>query len=152
MHEAAAQLATTVLSILAPYAARTGKEFVEAVGEAAYQRAKALMDTLKARWAGRTEHKEASDALENFEKKPERYAPVLQDVLEEKIETDSEFAGELTRQTQEFGPLIEIIQRLESAEGVTGLEAKEMAAGKASINQEIKGSRNITGAKIDRIG
>ena len=152
MHEAAVQLATTVLSILTPYAARTGKEFVEAVGETAYQRAKALMDTLKERWARRTEHKEASDVLENFEKKPERYTPVLQDVLEEKIAADPELADELTRRTQEFGPLIEIIQRLENAEGVTGLEVKEMTGGKASISQEIKGSRNVTGAKIDRIG
>jgi hypothetical protein len=122
------------------------------VGDVAYQRAKALMDTLKERWAGRTEHKEASDALGNFEKKPERYAPVLQDVLEEKIAADPDLAGELTRRTQELGPFIEIIQRLENAEGVTGLEAKEMTGGKASINQEIKGSRNVTGAKIDRIG
>jgi hypothetical protein len=152
MHEAAGQLAATVLSILAPYAARTGKEFVETVGEAAYQRAKGLMDTLKQRWMGRPENKEASDALENFEKKPERYAPVLKDVLEEKIAADPELAGELTRKTGEFGPLLEIIQRLDNAEGVTGLEAGQMASGKASITQEIKGGRNITGAKIDRLG
>jgi hypothetical protein len=152
MQETAAQLATAVVTILAPYAAKTAREFVETLGETAYQRAKGLMDSLKRRWSSQAEDKEAAVVLEQFEKKPERYEPVLRDVLEEKIAADPELAGDLTGKVRELGPVLEIVQRLSNAEGVTGLEAKEMKAGKAAITQDIEGGRNITGAKIDRIG
>ena len=152
MQETVAQLATTVVTILAPYAAKTAKEFVETLGETAYQRAKGLMESLKLRWAGKSEDQEAAVVLEQFEKKPDRYEPVLRDVLEEKIASDPVLAEDLASQVRELGPVLEVVQRLRNAEAVTGLEAKEMKAGKAAINQDIEGGRDITGAKIDRIG
>jgi hypothetical protein len=152
MQETVAQLATAVVTILAPYAAKTAKEFVETLGETAYERAKGLMQLLKLRWGGKPEDEEASVVLEQFEKKPDRYEPVLREVLEEKVASDPELAEDLARQVRELGPVLEIVQRMRNAEGVTGLEAKEIKSGKTAISQDIEGGRDITGAKIDRIG
>jgi hypothetical protein len=107
---------------------------------------------LKLRWGGKPEDEEASVVLEQFEKKPDRYEPVLREVLEEKVASDPELAEDLARQVRELGPVLEIVQRMRNAEGVTGLEAKEIKSGKTSISQDIEGGRDITGAKIDRIG
>lgn len=84
--------------------------------------------------------------------KPERYQPVLEDILNEKLAQDKDFADELAHLLKEMGPTLEIVQKMKEAEDVTGLEAEDMSRSKAKVRQDIEKAEKVTGAKIDRIG
>jgi hypothetical protein len=144
-----ATLAATVMGILMPWAMKGAKEFVDAAGEVAYDKTKALVARLKARWSG---DKEAVAVIEGFEKKPERYQPVLEDVLKEKLAADKALAAELEDLLKELGPQLKIIQKMTWAENVVGLDAGEFNKGKAEVEQNIETAKNVTGAKLNRIG
>ncbi len=103
----------------------------------------------KAKWTG---DEEATDALTRFEDKPERYAPVLEDVLREKLADDKELAVVLSTLLNEMGPSLEVVQKMEEGRKVTGSEAEEMAGGRATVDQDIGTGEDVTGAKIRRIG
>jgi hypothetical protein len=108
-----------------------------------------MLAALRAKWTG---DEEATDALTRFEEKPERYAPVLEDVLNEKLAEDKELAAVLSTLLNEMGPSLEVVQRMEEGRKVTGLEAEEMSGGRATVNQEIGRGEDVTGARIRRIG
>ena len=144
-----ATIATGVLTVLMPYVAKGAKEFISVVGEVGYEKAKGLMEKLKSKWSG---DKEVTSTLENFEAKPERYKPVLEDIMHEKLAKDPELANELSKMLQEMGPTLTIIQEMDEARGVTGLAAGEVNSGNVSVTQKIKKAEDVTGAKIDRIG
>src|SRR5215212_6213088 len=118
-----ASLAVSVMSVLMPYAIKGAEEFAKSAGVDAYEKVKGLFGVLKARWSG---DREAIENLDRFEEKPERYEPVLQDILTEKLAQDKELAEELTDRLNKLGPELEIIQEMEEAQGVIGLKAKEM--------------------------
>ena len=142
-------LAANVVAVLAPYAAVGAQEFAKNVGKEAYEKAKTMLAALRAKWAS---DEEATDALNRFEEKPERYAPVLEDVLMEKLAEDKELAAVLSTLLNEMGPSLEVVQKMEEGRRVTGLEAEEMAGGSATVNQDIGRGEDVTGAKIRRIG
>ena len=142
-------LAANVMTVLMPYAAMGAQEFVKSAGKDAYEKAKSLMATLKARWAG---NDEAIDTVARFEEKPERYQPVLKDILEEKLIQDPDLAAQLATLLNEMGPSLEIIQQMEEGRRVTGLEAEQMSGGTARVRQDIERGEDITGARIGRIG
>ncbi len=142
-------LAANVVAVLAPYAAVGAQEFAKSVGKEAYEKAKGMLATLRAKWAG---DEEATDALTRFEEKPERYAPVLEDVLKEKLAEDKELAAVLSTLLSEMGPSLEVVQRMEEGRRVMGLEAEEMAEGRARVRQDIGTGEDVTGARIRRIG
>ncbi len=144
-----ATLAANVVAVLAPYAAVGAQEFARNVGKEAYEKAKGMLATLRAKWAG---DEEATDALTRFEEKPERYAPVLEDVLKEKLAEDKELAMVLSTLLSEMGPSLEVVQRMEEGRRVTGLQAEEMAEGRARVRQDIGTGEDVTGARIGRIG
>jgi outer membrane lipoprotein-sorting protein len=147
--EPVTMIATAVISVLSPYLVKGAEEFIKAAGKDAYEKAKTLLATLKSRWAN---DQEASEQLARFEQKPERYRSVLEDILNEKLVQDENLATDLNRLLQEMGPTLNIVMKMKDAEGVTGLEATEMSGGRASVTQEIEKGKNITGAKIARIG
>src|SRR5215207_2402910 len=138
-----ATLATNVVAVLAPYVAVGAQEFVRNAGKDAYEKAKTMFAALRAKWTG---DEEATDALTRFEEKPERYATVLEDVLNE------ELAVVLTTLLNEMGPSLEVVQKMEEGRKVTGLEAEEMTGGKTTVNQDIGRGEDVTGARIRRIG
>jgi hypothetical protein len=142
-------LVSTVVSVLLPYVAKGGEEFVKEAGKAAFEKVKSLFQTLKAKLTG---DKEASEALENFEQKPARYQSVLEQVLSDKLSQDPALAAELEKHLKEMGPELQIIQKMKKGEKVTGLEADEMAGGKAKISQDIEEAKDVIGAKIKKIG
>lgn len=148
MDPAIADLVTNVMAVLMPYVTKGAEEFTRAAGQAAYEKAKSLLATLKARWAG---DKEATENLDRFEEKPQRYQPVLEDILKEKLTEDKDLANELAQLLKEIGPTLEVIQKMKEAEDVTGLKAKEMG-GTAKVTQEIEKAKKVTGAEIDCIG
>ena len=142
-------LAANVMTVLMPYAAMGAQEFAKSAGKEAYEKAKTLLGTLKAKWAG---DKEAADTLARFEEKPERYQPVLEGILEEKIAQDEQLAAELATLLEEMGPSLEVVQRMEEGRRITGLEAQQMSGGRARVRQDIGRGEDITGARIGRIG
>src|SRR5215212_7107683 len=144
-----ATLAANVVAVLAPYVAVGAQEFVRNAGKDAYEKAKTMLASLKAKWTG---DEEATDALTRFEDKPERYASVLEDVLREKLAEGKELAMALSTLLEEMGPSLEVVQRMEEGRKVTGIEAEEMAGGRATVNQDIVRGEDVTGAKIRRIG
>src|SRR5215211_2228729 len=144
-----ATLAANVVEVLAPYVAVGAQEFVRNAGKDAYEKAKTMLAALRAKWTG---DEEATDALTRFEEKPERYAPVLEDVLNEKLADDKELAAVLSTLLEEMGPSLEIVQKMEEGRKVTGLEAEEMTGGKTTVNQDIGRGEDVTGARIRRIG
>jgi len=144
-----ATLAANVVAVLAPYVAVGAQEFVRNAGKDAYEKAKTMFAALRAKWTG---DEEATDALTRFEEKPERYATVLEDVLNEKLAEDKELAVVLTTLLNEMGPSLEVVQKMEEGRKVTGLEAEEMTGGKTTVNQDIGRGEDVTGARIRRIG
>ena len=149
MDPVTASVAANVVAVLAPYAAMGAQEFARNVGKEAYEKAKTMLAALRAKWTG---DQEATDALTRFEEKPERYAPVLEDVLKEKLAEDKELAAVLSTLLNEMGPSLEVVQQMEEGRWVTGLKAEEMAGGKATVRQEIGTGEDVTGARIRRIG
>src|SRR5215213_1538018 len=146
---ATATLAANVITVLMPYAAMGAQEFAKSAGKEAYEKAKTLLGTLKARWAG---DEEETDTIARFEEKPERYRPVLEGILEEKITQDRELAAELATLLEEMGPSLEVVQRMEEGRRITGVEAEQMSGGRARVRQEIGRGEDVTGARIGRIG
>ena len=149
MEPAITNLVSGIMTVLMPYVAKGAEEFAQLAGAAAYSKAQNLFHTLKEKLAS---DEEARDSLSRFEEKPERYRPVLEDILQEKLAEDEDLANELKKLLQGMGPDLEIIQKINVGENVIGLEADEMAGGKAKIKQDIKEAKNVTGAKIKRIG
>ncbi|MBC7250859.1 MAG: hypothetical protein H5T62_11305 [Anaerolineae bacterium] len=92
-------LVPAVMALLAPFVAKGAEEFAKTAGKAAAEKAGALLRTLKERWS---KDDEAKDALAKFEQKPERYRPVVEDILAEAIRTDPAFAQALS---QILGPV-----------------------------------------------
>ena len=90
--------------------------------------------------------------MTRFEDKPERYAPVLEDVLTEKLAEDKELAVVLSTLLNEMGPSLEVVQKMEEGRRVTGFEAEEMSGGRAAVRQDIGTGEDVTGARIRRIG
>jgi hypothetical protein len=146
---AIANLAVGVMTVLMPYVATGAQEFAKSAGKSAYEKAKCLLATLKARWAA---DKEATETLARFEEKPQRYQPVLEDILQEKLSQDEELAAELATLLNEMGPTLEVIQQMEEGRRVTGLETDQMSGGRARVRQDIQKGEDVTGARISRIG
>ena len=149
MDPVTATLAANVVAVLAPYVAVGAQEFARNIGKEAYEKAKGMLAALRAKWTG---DQEATDALTRFEEKPERYAPVLEDVLNEKLAEDKELAAVLSTLLNEMGPSLEVVQKMEEGRKVTGIEAEEMAGGTATVDQDIGRGEDVTGVKIRRNG
>jgi len=142
-------LATKTVAILLPFVSKGAEEFASKVGDAAYEKAKNLLATLKQRWSG---DKEATESLSRFEEKPERYKTVLQDILEEKLTEDHDLAAQLAQLLQEMGPTLEIVQRMNEGKNIIGLKGGEMRHGRAKISQDITKAEGVIGAEFDTLG
>jgi hypothetical protein len=142
-------IATQVMNVLLPYVSKGAEEFASKVGDAAFNKVSALLSLIKKRWSG---DPVATADLTRFEKNPEVYQAALKQTLLEKLTEDKDLASQVSQLLQEMGPSLEVIQKMEEGEDVTGLEAGELHSGTAKVSQDLKKGKNVTGAKIDRIG
>jgi hypothetical protein len=149
MDSAMIDLATKVIAVLLPFVSKSAEEFATQVGDAAYDKAKALLSTIKQKWS---RDKEATETLACFEEKPERYKAVVEDILQEKLAEDHDFAAHIARLLQDMGPTLEVIQQMEEGKNITGLKAREMIRGKARVAQDITKAEGVIGAEFDTIG
>jgi DNA helicase HerA-like ATPase len=146
MDPAVIDLTTKVMVVLLPFVSKGAEEFASKVGDATYEKAKTLLTTLKHKWSG---DKEATETLEHFEQKPERYKGVLEDILKEKLSEDKDLAVTVARLLQEKGPTVKIIQKLEEMEDSTAVEVERMKSGNMDVNQDAK---NIKRGKLVDFG
>jgi len=142
-------LAGSVIAILTPYVTKGAKELIETVGEVAYDHAKKLLNTLKARWSG---DPVASDSLARFEKKPEVHAPALQEIVEERLANDAQLREEISQTVKDIGPKLNILVKMTKGQGVTALDAENVTRGDVNVTVDIGDGTNITGAKIKNLG
>lgn len=149
MDPAIVDLATKAMAVLLPFVSKGAEEFASKVGDAAYEKAKTLLATLKQKWSG---DEEATESLVRFEEKPERYKLVLEDILQEKLVEDHDLAVQVTWLLQEIGPWLEITQQMDEGKDITGLKAREMRSGQARVRQDIVKAESVTGAQFDSIG
>jgi tetratricopeptide (TPR) repeat protein len=89
-----ADLATKVTPILMAYVSMEAEEFARKFSSAAYENTRTLLSTLQERWS---KDKEAADNLARFTEKPERYKPVVEDILQEKLAEDQHLTTALSR-------------------------------------------------------
>jgi len=142
-------IVTGVISLLMPFVTKSAQELVITIGEVGYEKMKGLLAGLKQRWIG---DPVASDALERFEKKPEIYRPLLEEILQEKLSNDSVLAEELAELLQTMGPTLTVIQKGNLAQNITGVDVGEVNSGTIHVTQEFGTAQGMTGAKINRIG
>lgn len=142
-------VSTKVMAVLLPFVTKGAEEFATKVGDAAYERAKTLLSTLKQKWSG---DKEATESLVHFEEKPERYKMVLEDILQQKLAEDHDLVIQVVQQLQEMGPTLEIIQQMEEGKDILGLKAKELRSGRYRVTQDVAKGEGITGVELDTGG
>jgi len=140
-------LATTVVAILTPYARKTAEAFISIAGEAAYQKANGLFETLKTRWAG----KAASANLDEFCQDPEGSRDILEVVLRKQLTIDQALRNDIERRVQETAPLIAVFQKMHQADGVVGVDAEEISRGAISVHQEADTATTITGVRVKKV-
>ena len=144
-----ATLAAAVISILTPYVTKGAKELVETVGQAAYDHAKKLLNTLKTRWAA---DPVASDSLARFEKKPDVHSPALQEIVEERLKADSELREQVSQTVKDVGRKLAILVKMTKGQDVTGLDAETVTRGDIDVTLDIADGNKVTGAKIKNFG
>lgn len=142
-------LAAAAISVVGPYIARGAEAFAQEAGKQAAGAARALADRLRKWWSGEPV---AAAAAENITTDPKKYAPILGDLLASDLAKDESFAAEVQRLVDDVGPQIEVVQRIEFANGVTGAEVDELIRGSVRVEQEMKEARDVTGFKGGRVG
>jgi hypothetical protein len=142
-------LAATAIGVLTPYVAKGAEEFIKAAGKDVYEKAKQLFAYVKGKLSG---NEEASATISLYERNPARHGEALKGILAEELEKDKEFKDEVSRQLEELGPYIHVIQKMEKGEGVKGVDAEEIEEGRINVEQDIKEAKDVTGVSAKRIG
>jgi hypothetical protein len=149
MDPATVVLATKVIAVLAPFVAKGAEEFASKVGEAAFEKAKAILTALKKKWS---KDEDATATLALFEKKPERYETALQDVLQEKLSQDEHLKEQLSHIIEGMGPTIEVLQQMKKAEQVKGATFGDVKSGIILHKQDIEEGKDIVGPTFGSVG
>jgi len=106
--EIAALAATTVTSILLPYIKDGAKKIAAAAnekfGEVAGKYAGELAESVWGRIKGVFTSEEDQATLKQFEKRPDSAAPLVEEVLRDKLQADPQFAQELEKLVTAPGP------------------------------------------------
>ncbi len=142
-------LATNVITVLAPFVAKSAEEFASKAGEAAYEKAKAILSTLKQKWS---KDEGATGVLALFENKPESYQGVLKDILGAKLSQDEDLKERLTHIIQDIGPTIEVLIKMDDAENVKGAKFGDVKRGHITHTEEIKKGKDIRGPEFGSVG
>jgi hypothetical protein len=128
-------LAATAMTILAPYVAAGGKKAAEVAGASLAEQAGKLLSKIRDWFKG---DQEAQTALESFERNPNRYGAIVQDILVERLRSSPDVAKELQGLLDAMGPRIDVFQKVERLAGTaTGLDLTKWQQGLATARQEV---------------
>ena len=142
-------LVAATVALVTPYLVKGAEGFSEAAGKDAYEAVKALVGRLSAWWADKPA---AKAAAEDMKRDPEENASILAGALERGIARDPQFESELRELVEKANPHLEVIQKIEIADGVTGAKIDDFLNGKVVVRQEIGDAKNVVGADIKRMG
>jgi hypothetical protein len=142
-------LAAAAISIVAPYIAKGAEAFAQAAGEQAVGAVKALADRLRTWWSG---DPVAEAAAEHLPADPQKYSRTLGNLLAQELNTNQDFAAELQALVDGVGPHIDVVQRIEIADGITGADIDELVRGSVRVEQQMTEARNVTGFKAKKVG
>ena len=119
------------------------QEFAKEAGKAAFAKCGELIQAIYSKFSG---DEEAERALNNFEKKPERYRATFEDILMRNSKRTRR-SHRIQRLIEATGSDIQVIQKMEEGEEVTGIETDKMTSGSAKVDQDIKKGRKWLGPK-----
>ncbi len=113
------QVAGSAVALLAPYLAEAGKAGAKKAGEAAWGKARQLVQLIQNKFAGQPY---AEQTLERLKEKPDSPGrrTALTNLLAEEMETDSDFAASVTR------------------------IVRSITTRKTEVRQDVRGNQNIT--------
>ena len=144
-------IVAAAIALLVPYAKKAAEAFAGEAGKTVYEKTKSLLGWISGKLVG---DPVATDVVRRFESEPEKYEPLFQDILVERVANDSEFARELMafiEQIKKMAPQVQVVQQMEKAENIVGARIKEMTRGTVSVQQDIKHATDVTGLKIDKM-
>lgn len=142
-------LAAAAISIVAPYLAKGAEAFAQEAGKQAVGAVKALAQRLHKWWSG---DPVAAPVAEHLASDPKKYSPVLGQLLASELAENESFANELQALVDGVGPNIEVVQRIEIANGVTGADIDELVRGSVHVEQEMTEAHDVTGFRAKRVG
>jgi hypothetical protein len=142
-------LAGLAISLVAPYLAKGAESFAQEVGSEAANAVKAVFDRLRKWWSGQPV---AAAAAESLPAEPEKYSPILTQLLSSDLAEDDAFTAELRALTERVGPNVQVVQRMNVGKGVTGADIEELVSGTVSVQQHIGQAENVTGLKAKKVG
>jgi hypothetical protein len=145
-------LANSLIALFTPMLNKAGEEFGGQAGKVVFEGVRALFLKLKERWSGDTF---AQQTVARFERDPDRYANYLEDLLVERLGADDALAAELTQRLIEIkaiGPELRVVQRIQVAQDITGVDADEITAGSMYVEQQVHQAHEVKGAVIRRFG
>jgi hypothetical protein len=142
-------LAAAAISLVAPYLAKGADSFAQEAGSQAAVSVRALVDRLRRWWSGEPV---AAAAAEELVSDPKKYSPILGQLLTAELAHDAAFATELRSLVDAVGPHVEVVQRIELADGVTGASIGELVRGTVRVEQQIQEAHDVVGVEADRIG
>ena len=142
-------LAATAIALVAPYLAKGAEEFAKEAGKEAFATVKALATRLSAWWSGKPV---AAAASQNLAEDPGVYGKLLGDLLQADLAKDPALASDLRKLVDAAGPVVEVVQKMDIARGVTGARIAEMVSGKVSVHQEMRDAQNVVGFEGGKLG
>ena len=144
-----ATVASTILAALVPFAKKGAEKIAESIGSDGYEKAKGLISYLKTRWSG---DKAAEGALVGFQEDPDAFRMALEHTLKKKLTTDKDLARQLTIFIEEIEPALTVVQKIKTADNITGVEAGEIVEGSVKVSQKVESANAIVGVKVNRLG
>jgi hypothetical protein len=142
-------LAAAAISMIAPYIAKGAQQFAGEAGEAAFGAVKSLADRLQRWWSGEPV---AAAAVEQIAVDPEKYSPIVTSLLASDLAKNDALASEIQQLVNQAQPYVEVVQRMEVANGVTGADIDKLVRGTVRVQQTIDDARDVVGFKAKEVG
>lgn len=142
-------LVATVVAALVPYFKKGAEEFAASVGKDVYEKVKGIVAAIQGK---RARDEELDNVYSLTEKKPDAYGDLLRSVLAERLKADPAFASELEKLVATLGPVVNVQQWMNKAEGVIGAAVGTMGGGTLNVGQTFTEAKDVVGAKIDKLG
>ena len=110
---------------------------------------KAVADRLHRWWSGEPV---AADTADSLPLDPETYSPILTQLLASDLAKDDAFAAEVQALTDQIGPNVHVVQKIEVANGVTGADVERLVTGTVRVDQGITDAQDVTGFRAKEVG
>jgi hypothetical protein len=149
-----AAIGAAVIAVLTPYAKKALENFAGKAGELALEKTMQLSSWLKDKLSGDSY---AKKTFERFEDEPDKYGPILEDVVRDTAEADAEFANQVAQHLDEIekaGTSVRVVQQILIArKKVTGVDAGDVVDADISVDQTIdEAGDDVVGARLGSIG